>query len=201
MRGTRDADAARCGNTLKPCRDIDAVAENVVIPIRNSIFRSSGTPSLRSAITVCIATAHSTASTTEGNSSKMPSPVVLTIRPPCFATTASAITRCSRRMRAAPASSRPISRERAYSSTYQSSGGSAVSSEAEPTSALVLQKSSIFGIERRREAGGLSAQARLGGCGLCAALLWLRTCFGEEPATGLEIRSSGGLNMLEDILP
>ena len=51
------------------------------------------------------------ASTTEGNSSRTPSPAVLTIRPPCFATRASATLRCSRSERAVPTSSRPMSRE------------------------------------------------------------------------------------------
>jgi hypothetical protein len=60
-----------------------------LIPILNSIRRSVGTPSFLWAITACTATAHSTASTTEGNSSSTPSPVVLTMRPPCFATSAS----------------------------------------------------------------------------------------------------------------
>ena len=60
-----------------------------LIPILNSIRRSTGTPSFRWAITACTATAHSTASTTEGNSSNTPSPVLFTRRPPCFATRAS----------------------------------------------------------------------------------------------------------------
>jgi hypothetical protein len=46
-----------------------------LIPIRYSIRRSCGMPSLRSAITACTATAHSTASTTDGNSSNTPSGV------------------------------------------------------------------------------------------------------------------------------
>ena len=82
-----------------------------LIPIRNSIRRSCGTPSFLSAITACTATAHSTASTTEGNSSNTPSPVVFTRRPPCFATRASVTLRCSRSVRAVPTSSRPMSRE------------------------------------------------------------------------------------------
>ena len=40
--------------------------------------------------------AHSTAATTEGNSSGTPSPVVLTIRPPWSATIGRAASRCSR---------------------------------------------------------------------------------------------------------
>ena len=42
----------------------------------------SGVPALRSTISFWIAIAHSTAATTEGNSSRSPSPVVLTMRPP-----------------------------------------------------------------------------------------------------------------------
>ena len=59
----------------------------------------------------CTATAHSTASTTEANSSNKPSPVVLTIRPPCLATSAAETARCSRRLRAVPTSSIPMRRE------------------------------------------------------------------------------------------
>jgi hypothetical protein len=55
-----------------------------LIPILNSILRSPGTPWLRSAITACTTTAHSTASTTEGNSRSTPSPVVLASCAPVF---------------------------------------------------------------------------------------------------------------------
>jgi hypothetical protein len=51
------------------------------------------------------------ASTTEGNSISTLSPVVLTVQPPCFATTTASLTRQrSRSVRAVPASSRPMSR-------------------------------------------------------------------------------------------
>src|SRR5262249_54458740 len=46
----------------------------------------------------------------EANSIKMPSPVVLTTRPPCSVISGSAATRCSRTACAVPASSSPISR-------------------------------------------------------------------------------------------
>ena len=44
--------------------------------------RSAGSWSLRSAISACIAIAASIAPTTLGNSSRKPSPVFFTIRPP-----------------------------------------------------------------------------------------------------------------------
>ncbi len=47
---------------------------------------ASGSPALRSAICFWIAIAHSTAATTEGNSSSIPSPIVLTMRPAVPAT-------------------------------------------------------------------------------------------------------------------
>ena len=46
---------------------------------------SAGTPALRSAMPRCISTAQRTASTTLANSTRMPSPVVLTMRPRCSA--------------------------------------------------------------------------------------------------------------------
>src|ERR1700722_15730523 len=51
-----------------------------------------------------IVTAHSTAATTEGNSSNTPSPMVLTTRPPKSATIGAAALRCSRTAFAVPAS-------------------------------------------------------------------------------------------------
>ena len=96
--GSRYADASGLGNALKPCRNIDAVTKNIVA-LDQDVAEVDPDPeqhtpvlrdtSLRSAIAACTATAHSTASTTEGNSINKPSPVVLTIRPPCFATSAS----------------------------------------------------------------------------------------------------------------
>jgi len=55
--------------------------------------------------------AHSTAATTEGNSSSSPSPVVLTMRPPWSTTTGVAASRRSLTARAVPASSSPMRRE------------------------------------------------------------------------------------------
>jgi len=74
-----------------------------LIPIRYSMRRSCGTASLRSAIMTCTATEHSTASTTEGNSSRQAVARGLDdFRPPCVATSASEATRCSRSVRAGP---------------------------------------------------------------------------------------------------
>ena len=53
------------------------------MPMRNSIRRSTGTSALRRPISRCVSTAPRTASTTLANSTKMPSPVILTIRPRC----------------------------------------------------------------------------------------------------------------------
>src|SRR5258705_13768123 len=47
------------------------------MPMRNCIRRDSGTPSLRTAMTVWISTAHSVALITLGNSARMPSPAVV----------------------------------------------------------------------------------------------------------------------------
>jgi hypothetical protein len=52
-------------------------------PIRNVIRSSSGVPALRSTMLRCNATAQETASINLGNSIRMPSPVVLTMRPRC----------------------------------------------------------------------------------------------------------------------
>jgi hypothetical protein len=72
---------------------------------------ASGTPALRSAICFWIAIAHSTAATTDGNSSSTPSPIVLTSRPPNPRTIGAAASRWSRTARAVPASSSPMSLE------------------------------------------------------------------------------------------
>ena len=56
-----------------------------LIPTRNSSRSPIGTSELRSAMPRCISTAQRTASTTPGNSTSMPSPVVLRIRPRCSA--------------------------------------------------------------------------------------------------------------------
>ena len=76
-------------------------------PMRKSIRRASETPSLRCVIRSCSAIAHWTARTTEPNSISRPSPVVLKIRPLCWAISGSAAPRCSRNACAVPASSSP----------------------------------------------------------------------------------------------
>ena len=80
--------------------------------MRNTIRRSAGVLAWRSATAFCIATAQATASTTEANSTIAPSPISLTIRPLCSASSGSIA--CSRRALIAasvPASSCSISRE------------------------------------------------------------------------------------------
>jgi hypothetical protein len=84
-----DADPARLRQGFKPRRDIDAIAENV--PAVNDDVaevdadakldrRPAGTAALRTAISRCTSTAQRTASTTLANSTRIPSPVVLTMR-------------------------------------------------------------------------------------------------------------------------
>jgi hypothetical protein len=82
------------------------------MPMRNSMRRSSGISSLRSAIARCHSTAQRTASTTLANSTNSPSPVVLTRRPQCSAIFGSDTSRRSAiNAVCAPSSSSPISRE------------------------------------------------------------------------------------------
>ncbi len=78
-------------------------------PMRSSIRRSAGIPALRSAMRACMSAAPETASTTEENSARKPTPVVLTIRPPCRAITGSSVARCPFQVRIVPASSHPTS--------------------------------------------------------------------------------------------
>ncbi len=87
----RDADAAGFGQCLQPCRDIDAVAVNVVAvgddvaeidpDAERDALVFGRLSALRSTIARWISTAQRTASTTLENSTSIPSPVVLTMRP------------------------------------------------------------------------------------------------------------------------
>src|SRR5580704_13341140 len=61
----------------------------------------SGVPALGSVISFWIAIAHSTAATTEGNSIRTPSTVVLTMRPPCPATIGGRLMSLAHRLRGA----------------------------------------------------------------------------------------------------
>jgi putative SOS response-associated peptidase YedK len=80
-------------------------------PTRNTTLCSSDVVALRSAIPRCTATAQATASTTLGNSMRMPSPVVLTMRPLCSAIFGSMSSRrCARSRERVPASSCPMRR-------------------------------------------------------------------------------------------
>src|SRR6516165_4042063 len=82
------------------------------MPMRSSIRFSAATLVFRSGIACCTATAQRTASTTRANSTSMPSPVVLTMRPLCSAIFGSRSSRRSALRRSSvPSSSAPISRE------------------------------------------------------------------------------------------
>ena len=86
----RDGDAAGPGDAFEPRGDVDAVAEDVVVldddvaeidadaefdaPVLGDVVVAVGMPRW-------ISTAHSTALTTLANSTSMPSPVSLTMRP------------------------------------------------------------------------------------------------------------------------
>ena len=59
-----------------------AITSPMWTPRRNCMTRSAGSWPLRSAISACIPTADSIAPTTLGNSSRKPSPVFFTNRPP-----------------------------------------------------------------------------------------------------------------------
>jgi hypothetical protein len=87
----------------RPVAEMDADAQ--------SMRRSAGVSAFRSAESRCSPRAHSTAPTTEPNSMKTPSPVVFTVRPPCWAISGSVALRCSRKASTVPTSSAPISRE------------------------------------------------------------------------------------------
>lgn len=80
---TNDADvaAARLCSAFEAGGDIDAITKDIVAfdqhvakvdmtPIRNCIRRSSGTSTFRFAMSSWTAMAHSTAATTEGNSTR-----------------------------------------------------------------------------------------------------------------------------------
>jgi hypothetical protein len=71
---------------------------------------SGGTSALRSAISRCTLSEARTAWNALGNSSRSPSPVVLTIRPPSSAKSGSVASRCALRLVKVPTSSVPISR-------------------------------------------------------------------------------------------
>ena len=86
----RDADAAGFGDPFESCRDVDAIAVDVAVfdndvaevhsdPEGDPLFFRC--PGIAFGHPRCTATAQATASITLGNSIRMPSPVVLTMRP------------------------------------------------------------------------------------------------------------------------
>jgi hypothetical protein len=80
-------------------------------PTRKPIRWCPGVAAFRSLMPRWIAAAQATASTTLGNSARMPSPVDLTIRPLCTAIRGSISSRrCARSRAKVPASSSPIRR-------------------------------------------------------------------------------------------
>ena len=106
-----------------------------LMPIRNSMRRSAGTPVFRSSISRCTSTAQRTASTTLANSTSMPSPVVLTMRPRCSLILGSTTSRRSAFNAASvPSSSAPISRE------YEATSAARIAASRRSTrSPLILQ--------------------------------------------------------------
>jgi hypothetical protein len=85
-----EAEAACLGQGLQPGRDVDAIAEDIVALDNdvaeidadaelNALVRRNSL--LREAISCCTSIAQRTASTTLANSTRIPSPVVLTMRP------------------------------------------------------------------------------------------------------------------------
>src|SRR6201997_865901 len=116
-----DEHPAGIGQGLDPRGDVDAVAIEVVA-LDDHIAEidadaqidalSAPTPVSRSGIACCTATAQRTASTTLANSTSIPSPVVLTMRPLCSAILGSTSSRRSALRRSSgPSSPAPISRE------------------------------------------------------------------------------------------
>jgi hypothetical protein len=114
-----DANAAKLGNALQSCRDVDAIAVDVPA-VRNDVSQVDPDaeldallprPSvLRSPMPRWISTAQRTASTTLLNSASSPSPVFLTTRPLCSAIFGwITMPRWSRSRRCVPSSSRPVS--------------------------------------------------------------------------------------------
>ena len=94
-----DANAAGLRNPFKPSGDIDAVAKDIVV-IDNDVADVDADPKFNppdlaaqpafcSAMPRCTSIAQRAASTALANSTSMPSPVVLTIRPRCSATVGS----------------------------------------------------------------------------------------------------------------
>ena len=116
-----DANAARLGNALQSGSDIDAVAEDVVVvdddvadvdadakfdPVDPAVHRRSARPCRAG-----LRPRSATASTALANSTSMPSPVVLTMRPRCEAivgSTRAFLTAFSRA--SVPSSSTPMRR-------------------------------------------------------------------------------------------
>jgi hypothetical protein len=108
---------ARLRDALKPCSDVDTVPEDV-LALDRDVSEIDPDPEQHPAINghsfvplghhLLRIRLHRLPRETQA---ERPSPVVLTIRPPCFATRASVTLRCSRSVRAVPTSSRPMSRE------------------------------------------------------------------------------------------
>ena len=116
------ANPARLGQSLEPRRDIDPVAENVAILDDDVALMDAdaqldaagplGHRRLGPAISRWTSTAQRSASTTLANSTRNPSPVVLTSRPRCAAIVGSITSaRIDLSRSSVPSSSAPISRE------------------------------------------------------------------------------------------
>jgi hypothetical protein len=110
-----------------------------LMPARYWMRRSFGTVASTSAMARWMRTALSTASTTLPNSTSSPSPVVLTMRPPCSRSTGSMCSRrCARCRAMVPASSASISRENPTMSIARMAASRRATRAAVPSS-LVMQ--------------------------------------------------------------
>jgi hypothetical protein len=97
----------RLGLSLAPS---SMMMSPTLMPMRNSMRRSAGVAAVRAIISRCTSTAQRTASTTLANSTRRPSPVVLTMRPRCSAILGSPSSRRTARNAASPRRSAANSR-------------------------------------------------------------------------------------------
>ena len=96
------------------------ITSPTLMPIRKTMRRPCGTSAFRAAISPWISTAHSTASTTLGNSTSRPSPISLTMRPWCVEIAQSiSASRCDLRRASVPTSSASMSRLYPTTSTHR----------------------------------------------------------------------------------
>src|SRR6516165_10563197 len=115
-----------------------------LMPMRKRMRSVSGRLALRSSIPCRITTAQRTASTTEANSIRMPSPVVSKMRPRCWLISGSMSSRRSLlRTAKVPSSSAPISREYPATSA-QRIAASRLSTRSSATAAFPLRRQARY---------------------------------------------------------